>query len=274
MGRSFKDKVVLITGASSGIGEAMALEFSAQGASVVLAARRKDRLDQLVGHITQQGGKALALACDVTQTNQLEEVIHTTINAFGRLDVVVANAGFSVAGNFEHLSVEDYQRQFETNFFGVIRTAKSALHALKHSRGSLVLIGSVNSYLSAPGASAYCASKFALRGLAEALTAELRPAGVAVTLICPGFVESEIRQINFKGELTDAKDPVPAWLVMPKAKAARQIVRAVASRRQEVVITGHGKFGAWIARHVPWIPRLAFRWYRWNPPVAKIKEGN
>ena len=254
----FAGRVVLITGASSGIGAALAREFAAQGAAAALAARRLARLRSLAGEIESGGGRALAIECDVRRDGDIESAVAATLERFGRLDVVVANAGFGVAGEFAALTLDDYRRQFETNVFGVLRTAYAALPALEDSRGVLAILGSVAGYLAAPGASAYAMSKFALRGFASALRGELATRGVGVVLVSPGFVESEIRRVDNRGELHAAEpDPIPAWLRMPAERAARKIVHAVARRRRERVITAHGKLAVWLARHLPGLVHAA-----------------
>ena len=140
--------------------------------------------------------------------------------------MAVANAGFGVVGTIEKLSVEDYRRQFETNVFARrSRPIKACLPELRKTRGRLVLIGSVAGYISTPNASPYAMSKFAIRALALALGPELAPSGVSVTLISPGFIESEIRQVDNRGvHHSHAKDPLPSWLPMPADVAARKIV--------------------------------------------------
>jgi short-subunit dehydrogenase len=243
--------VAFITGASSGIGAALAREFSRRGAAIALAARRFDRLEMLAQEIGAGGGRAVALACDVTRDGDLERAVAGAQERFGRIDIAVANAGFGVIGPFERLTVDDYRRQFETNVFGVLRTVHATLDELKRTRGRLTIIGSMAGHLSAPGTSAYSMSKFAVRALAEALGHELRPAGVSVTLISPGFVESEIHQIDNRGmHRPNARDPVK-HLRMPADKAARQIVAATIRRRRERVITAHGKLFVFVSRHAP-----------------------
>lgn len=250
----FSGHVVLITGASSGIGAALAREFARQGADLVLVARRADRLTALAAEIERQGRRALALTADVTVDGDLERAVGQARTRLGRLDVVVANAGFGVVGPVERLALDDYRRQFETNVFGVLRTVHATLTELKASRGRLVILGSVAGYVATPGSSPYSMSKFAVRGLAEALGYELAPAGVSVTLVSPGFVDSEIRRVDNTGRFqTASKEPVPGWLLMPAPRAARQIVRAVARRRREIVVTGHGKFAVFFQRHAPWL---------------------
>lgn len=249
----FAGNAVFITGASSGIGAALAREFAREGADVALAARRVDRLDALATEIGKTGRRAVAIACDVTRDGDLERAVDRTRTAFGKLDVVVANAGFGVSGPLERLSLDDYRRQFETNVFGVLRTIYATLTDLRKSRGRLVLIGSVSGHIGVPGSSAYSMSKFAVRGLAASLSHELSPAGISVTLISPGFVESEITQVDNRGvwRAEAPKRPVPPAIVMATPTAARKIVRAVARRRREAVITGFGKAAVRLQRHLP-----------------------
>ena len=173
----FAGKSVLITGASSGIGEALAREFAGRGAAIALLGRRTDRLDALAGELRGTGRRAIAVPCDVTHDGDLEAAVARATGEFGRLDVAVANAGFGVVGNVADLSLDDYRRQFETNVFGVLRTVHAVLGPLTGTRGTLVLIGSVSGHLAAPGASAYSMSKFAVRALAGALRGELAPRG-------------------------------------------------------------------------------------------------
>lgn len=244
--------VVLITGASSGIGEALALEYARRGADLVLLARREERLRDLAARIEALGRQALFIRCDVTSDRDLHAAVEHALDRFGRLDVVIANAGFGVGGRLERLTTDDYRRVFDTNVFGVIRTIHATLDALKRSRGRLALLGSVAGYVAAPGMSAYAMSKFAVRALAHSLRSELRGQGISVTLVSPGFIDSEIRKVDRTGMYREeAPDPVPAWLRMPTPKAARQIVRAIEARRTEIIVTAHGKVMVFLVRHAP-----------------------
>jgi short-subunit dehydrogenase len=256
----FRDKSVLITGASSGIGEELAWQLAQAGAKLTLCARRRDRLESLAQKIAVLGGQAhrpITCECDVARDGELERAVGDAVKAWGKLDVAIANAGFGVAAPLRKLRVEDYRRQFETNVFGVLRTVYAALPELEKSRGNLAITGSVAGWVSTPGASPYSMSKFAVRALADAITPELRASGVKVTLISPGFVTSEIRHIDNRGVVhPDSKDPIPAWLVMPTAKAAAQILRAVAKGKRERIITGHGKVIVAIQRFAPWLLRM------------------
>ncbi len=250
------NKVAVITGASSGIGAALGREFAARGYSVALLARRKERLVANCEEIEAEGGKAIAVDCDVTKDEDLPRSMKEVMAAFGRIDVVVANAGFGVVGSFERLTLDDYRRQFDTNVWGVIRTLQAALPELKATKGSLAVIGSLNGYVCLPGSSPYGMSKFAVRALCDALYLELKPQGVSVTHIAPGFVDSEIRQVDNKGRWHDSpkvQDKVPRWIRMRTPRAARKMVNAIVRRKREEVITGHAKLGAFFQRHFPWL---------------------
>jgi len=260
MAKRFEGKRVFITGASSGIGAALALEFARQGARVALAARREDRLEESRRRVETAGGEALVAVCDVRDRASLDAAVAKTVQAFGGIDVAIANAGFDVNGPFEQLDTDDHRRQFDINYFGVVDTTYAVLPHLLGSRGQLGLVSSVLGRIGTPSSSPYCASKFAVAGLAESLFHEFAVKGVAVTCIQPGVVVSEIRSVDNKGRLHPGhKDPAPAWLVVPTEKAARDIVRALHKRRFNAVITGHGKALVWIKRHFPWIVGFLLR---------------
>jgi len=257
----FKDKAVLITGASSGIGEELALQLGQAGAKLALAARRKERLEELAQRVAAaEKPRPLVVQCDVTQDGDLEKAVTETVEQWGKLDVMIANAGFGVVGPLKKLSVEDYRRQFETNVFGVLRTIYAALPEIEKSKGNIAIIGSVTGWASTPGSSPYAMSKFALRALANAITPELRLSGVKVTLVSPGFVASNIRRVDNQGQFHEgSKDSIPPWLVMPTEKAVRQILGAIARGNREAIITGHGKALVFLERFMPWVIRAAGR---------------
>lgn len=256
----FEGQRVFITGASSGIGAAMAREFARQGAKVILAARRLERLESLKQEIEEAGGQALCVVCDVTSRAALDDAVAAAVEHFGGIDVVVANAGFGVSGPLENLSTGDYRRQFETNVFGVIDTIYAVLPHLKASRGRLGIVSSVLGRLGTPTTSAYCASKFALCGLAESIYYELADHGVSVTSIEPGVVATDFRRVDNQGVFhPDAGEAAPPWLLVPSDVAARAIVRALHSRKVRAVITRHGKVFVWISRHFPRLLRLLVR---------------
>jgi len=257
----FRDRAVLITGASSGIGEELAWQLGQAGAKVTLTARRTELLESLAQRFLGSGKmRPLVVQCDVTRDGDLERAVSETVRQWGKLDAVIANAGFGVVGALKDLSVEDYRRQFETNVFGVLRTIYAALPEVEKTKGNVVIIGSVSGWTASPGASPYAMSKFAVRALANSITPELQLAGVKVTLISPGFVVSNIRRVDNRGKLhTEAKDPIPPWLQMRTEKAVRQILRAVALGKREAIITGHGKILVGLERFMPWAIRAVGR---------------
>lgn len=257
----FRDKAVLITGASSGIGEELAWQLAQAGAKVTLAARRTELLDNLAQRIAGAGKpRPVVVRCDVTYDRDLQNAVAEAVLQWGKLDVVIANAGFGVVGALKKLSLEDYRRQFETNVFGVLRTIYAALPEIEKTKGNVAIMGSVSGWAASPGASPYCMSKFAVRALANAITPELRLSGVTVTLISPGFVASNIRRVDNQGKFhPGAKDQVSARLVMPTDKAVRQMLDAVARGKREAIITGHGKLFVALERFVPWMVRAAGR---------------
>ncbi|MGK5087648.1 SDR family NAD(P)-dependent oxidoreductase [Bdellovibrionota bacterium FG-2] len=257
---NFHGKSVLITGASAGIGAALARLAAHQGAFVTLVARRDDRIKALAQEICAGGGRALAVAADVNRDGDLEAAVAAAIKEYGKLNVFIANAGFGVTGRLNELRLDDYRRQFETNVFGVLRSAYAGLESLKNSRGQFVILGSVMSYISPAESSAYSMSKFAVRALADSLTEEWREWGVGVTLVSPGLVKSEIRHVDNQGVLhSETEDRAPSWLVMPTEAAARHILRAVVKRRREYVVTLHGKVAVWLARFLPGVMRVIGR---------------
>jgi short-subunit dehydrogenase len=252
--KKFHDKVVLITGASSGIGRALALEFSQQGAKVVLIARRKKLLNELAAEIKRFDGTALVLPCNINDDKELLQAVRETNEKLGTIDIAVANAAIPMHGNFYALSLSDYRQIMETNVFGVLRTAYACLPNLKEKSGTLVIMGSSSGYISFPGSSAYAMSKFAIRAFAEAVHNELAEQGIHVVLITPGFVESEIRMVDNKGIYhPEWNDWVPSWMVMPAEKAAGKMARAIYRRKREKFITTNGYLGYWIRQYMPWL---------------------
>jgi NADP-dependent 3-hydroxy acid dehydrogenase YdfG len=242
-------RVGFVTGASSGIGLAVCRELVTRGARVAMVARRAEHLAELAAEL---GPRALALPADVRSEHDLRRAVESALDRFERIDFVLANAGFGVGRSVERLAIDDFRRQFETNVFGVLHTLYATLESLKKSKGVFAVTGSVTGYLAAPRSVAYAMSKFAVRALAQGLRAELAPAGVAVVLLTPGFVESEIRRVDNLGRFRpEFRDTVPRWLQMSAERAARRIVSAVVHRRREAVITLHGRMAVLLARHCP-----------------------
>jgi short-subunit dehydrogenase len=261
LNRQYAGKIVLITGASSGIGEALAKRFADLGANLVLVARRKERLDQLARDIQEFGVESLCCQADISRDGEVEDAVKFAIAKFGRIDVVVAGAGFAVAGNLEKLSLLDYRNQFETNVFGVLRTIYTCMPELKKTSGRLAIIGSVVSEISMPHDTAYCMSKHALAGLADGLRAELNQYGISLTFVLPGFVDTGIHRVNNNNEPETGRDtdPPPKLLLMPPAQAAKVIEKAITARRNMQVVTIHARVVLFINRLFPGIFAWALR---------------
>lgn len=253
----FADKIVWITGAGSGLGRALAVEFARQGANVAVSGRREGRLDETVAAVQAEGRRGLAVPCDVTDDAAVGAAVAAVIREFGRLDVAVANAGFGVMGRIENLPIEAWHRQFETNVYGAVSTARHALPALRMTGGRLALVASVSAMVATPNTGPYCASKYALRGIGQTLSLELHGTGVSCTLLHPGFVASEIAQVDNEGRFdADRRDPRPAQLMWSSEAAAKVMARAIAKRKREYVFTGHGKFAGFMGRHTPGLLHL------------------
>ncbi len=249
-------QVVWITGASSGIGREMALQYGAKDFTVAVSARRVDLLEELVGEITANGGEAYAVHCDVSDEASIENAVSKIVVKYGKIDIAVANAGCGVVGFFENLSREEWARQLDINVIGLAMTVKHVLPDLKKTKGRLVLIGSISAYLPNPYLSAYGASKAAVHIIGESLQVELLGSGVTCTTIHPGFVDSNIARVDNQGHFDpNAKDPRPANLMWPTDKAVKDMIKAIERRKKVEVITGHGKVFAIMGRFFPRIAR-------------------
>ncbi len=244
--------VAWVTGGGSGIGRALALELAQRGADVAVSGRREDRLIAVADEIHALGRRGLPVPCDVTDEAQLERAAHAISNQLGKLDVAVANAGFGVVGRIDALSADDWRRQLDVNVVGVALTAKHALPYLRETKGRLGLVGSVAGFIPAAKNGAYVASKYAVRAIGQTLSIELAGSGVSVTTLHPGFVESEIAQVDNAGRFDAGRsDPRPQALMWPTDQAARVMANALEKRKRELVFTGHGKVGAFIGKHLP-----------------------
>lgn len=257
MGR-FDGLSVWITGGGTGLGRHMAIEFARQGAKVAVSGRREERLSEVVGAIEKTGGEGLAIPCDVTDDEAIQRAIETVVGTWGKLDVAVANAGYAVGGNIEDLSREEWRGQLEVNVVSAAMTARFALPELRKTQGRFCLIGSVSASVFFPGNGAYQASKAAVLAMGATLSAEVEPQGMTCTTIHPGFVASEIAQVDNAGNHNpDRVDKRPANLMWDTDDAARVMVNAIYKRKRQYTFTGHGKFASAVARYAPWAIHMA-----------------
>jgi|HubBroStandDraft_1064217.scaffolds.fasta_scaffold00451_19 short-subunit dehydrogenase len=247
----FEGQVVLITGASSGIGAALAREFAREGAHTVLVARRVERIEALAAELTTASQRSVAVGGDVTRDGDMERAVDLARKEFGRLDVAVANAGILVRGRILDLTLDDYRRQLETNTFGVLRTVIAALPALQETRGRIVLMGSLIGMVSIPGGTPYCMSKFAVNGLSDGLCHELAPYGIGVTHVMSGFVDTEIYTNP------PLRRPPHKWIALTPDQAARVIVSAAYRRKRSMILPWPTKMAIFLQRHFPWVVYLA-----------------
>lgn len=208
------NKVVLITGASSGIGRGLAVELARRGAAVGLLARRAELLREIVAKIEPTGGRALALACDVTNAAAVRDAADQLSSSFGPIDVLIANAGVASADQAEELKAEQVAGLINVNVIGVVNSVTAVLGGmLARGRGQLVAISSLAAYRGLPKSAAYCSSKAAVSAFFESLRLDLEPKGIAVTIIHPGFIKTPLTagrkaQMPFLMELDDAVEKI------------------------------------------------------------------
>lgn len=217
-------KVVVITGASSGLGEAAARLLSAQGASVVLGARRADRLRSLAEELTANGGKALAVVTDVTRLDQVKALVDAAVQTFGRIDVMINNAGLMPSSLLERLRVEDWDRMVDVNLKGVLYGIAAALPYMKQQKsGHFINVSSVAGHKVRPGGAVYAATKHAVRALSEGLRQEVKPYNIRTTVISPGAVATEL-----PNSITDPDFAAASRRLYDVAIPAESFARAVA----------------------------------------------
>ena len=193
MSNNIEGKVVVITGASSGLGEAAARHLSAQGASVVLGARRVERLQSLAKDLSRDGGKALAVETDVSNCDAVKKLVDTAVQTCGRIDVMINNAGLMPQAPLELLKVNEWDRMIDVNIKGVLYGVAAALPYMKQQKsGHFINVSSVAGHKVGPGFAVYAATKFAVRALSEGLRQETKPYNIRTTVISPGAVASEL----------------------------------------------------------------------------------
>lgn len=193
MENNIKGKVIVITGASSGFGEISARHLSGLGASVVLGARSRDKIEKLAKEINANGGKALAVATDVTDVNHVKNLVNSAVKEFGKIDVLLNNAGLMPLSPLEYLKIEDWDRCIDVNIKGVLYGIAAALPYMKAQKsGHIISVSSVAGHTISPGGAVYSASKYAVRVISEALRQEVKPYNIRTAVISPGAVATNL----------------------------------------------------------------------------------
>jgi short-subunit dehydrogenase len=261
----FKDKVVIITGASSGIGRELAFQLAAQGAWLSLAARHTERLESVRIECVRRGGKAIAASTDVSEPAQCEALIRQTVEQYSRIDVLINNAGKTMVANFEDVRDPSiFEKLMRTNYLGSVYSTYYALPYLKQMQGRIVGVSSLTGKTGVPTRSGYAASKHAMAGFFDSLRIEVAPYNISVTMIYPGFVATAVREQAYGGDgQTAGQSTVYENEVMPVERCAQIILRAAAQRKREVVMTLRGKIGLWVKLLAPGlVDRIARRTIR------------
>lgn len=250
-----KDKVVLITGASSGIGRALAFAFGREGARVVICGRKVDALQVVTAELQQAGIDVLSVTADVSVETDVKRLIEQTIARFGRLDILINNAGISMRSMLIDTDPAVIQKVMDINFMGTVYATRYALPYIQQAKGSIVGISSIAGYRGLPVRAGYSASKFAMNGFLEAVRTELLHTGVHVLTACPGFTASNIRfsALDAHGQAKGETMRDEAGM-MSAEECADHILRAVRSRKRELILTTQGKLTVFINK---WLPALA-----------------
>jgi NADP-dependent 3-hydroxy acid dehydrogenase YdfG len=234
MSNNIEGKVVVITGASSGLGEATARLLSAQGASVVLGARRVERTQALADELTRSGGKALAIATDVTDYDQVKRLVDTAVETYGRIDVMLNNAGLMPHSPLERLKVGDWNRMIDVNLKGVLYGIAAALpHMRRQKFGHFINVSSVAGHKVRPGGVVYAATKTAVRVISEGLRMEVKPYNIRTTVISPGALATELPNSITEPDVAESIREMTAEIGLPAETFAR-IVAFVISQPEEV----------------------------------------
>lgn len=221
-------KVVVITGASSGLGEAAARRLAADGARVVLGARRTDRIETLAAEITGKGGEALAVTTDVTDRAQVERLIDAAVETYGRIDVILNNAGVMPLAPLERLKFDEWDQMIDVNLKGVLYGIAAALPHMKRQEGGHVInVSSVYGHKVAPAAAVYCATKFAVRALSEGLRQEVTPYNIRTTVISPGAVATELLEHISEEDIAEQTQEVVDGMAISPDAFARIVAFAI-----------------------------------------------
>lgn len=255
-----KNKVIIITGASSGIGKALAQECAAKGAKLVLAARRLDRLDELAQQLKET--EIITVQADVSKEEDCKNIIDQAIARFGKIDVLINNAGISMRALFADVELEVIKRLMEVNFWGTVYCTKYALPYLLKSKGSVTGVISIAGYIGLPGRTGYSASKYAIRGFMDALRTENLKTGLHVLVAAPGFTSSEVRQVALTSNGSQqGETPRDESKMMSSEECAHHIIKAIVKRKRELILTfTEGKLTVFLGKFMPkLVEKLAYK---------------
>ncbi len=275
--KAFRDQVVIVTGASAGIGKALAVQLAGQGAKVVIAARRAERLEQVASECRSLGGEVLAVPTDVSDGSQCKALIEKTIAAYGRLDMLINNAGLAVSALFdEYPDLHLFKHTMDVNFYGAVYPTYYALPHLKQTRGRIVAISSLGGKAALPYNTPYVASKYAMHGFYDALRMELHQHGVSCTVVCPSWVATEFHEAQMD------KDGVPRGpqgrmyytkRTMSADRCAALTLRAAYNRRRELLM-GPGALVIWLKVLAPgFVDWLAIKLFI-EPIIRRAKTAH
>jgi dehydrogenase/reductase SDR family member 7B len=266
-------KVVIITGASSGIGMACAEEFASAGAKLVLAARQEDKLEAIEARLKGEGREILTVKTDVSREEDCRNLIDRAYVRFGKIDVLLNNAGISMRALFSDLDLDIIRKLMDTNFWGAVYCTKYALPYLLETRGSVIGVSSIAGKKGLPSRTGYSASKFALEGFLETLRIENLNNGLHVFVVCPGFTASNIRNAALSKDGTQqGESPRDEKKMMQPEDVAKAIVKGVITRKRELIMTSQGRLTIFLNKFFPaWVDRLVFNTMakEANSPLSK-----
>ncbi len=273
----YKDKVVIVTGASSGIGLASVIRFMELGANVVLAARSIDKLEKIAEKLGQRstvnGQQFLCVKTDVTKEDDCKNLVEKTMEKFGKIDVLVNNAGISMRAVFKDMDLSVMKSLMDTNFWGTVYCTKYALPYLLESKGTVVGVISTAGYVGLPARTAYSASKFAVRGFLETLRIEHLYDGLHVMIFAPGFTASNIRNVALTADGSpQGETPRDEEKMMSAERVARILARGIAHRRTQMVLTPLGKATLFASRNLPRVTDMVEYRMMSNEPNSPLKK--
>ena len=243
----FKNKTILITGASSGIGKVTAIEFAKLGANVILVARSKEKLEQVENQLKKFNVKTLTCSCDVSNKENVKEMSKIVLEKFSSIDILVNNAGFAIYDSVTEISIEYIESQMKTNYFGMIYCVKTFLPSmLDRNSGHIVNVASLAASFGLPGIASYCASKFAMLGFSEGLKHELKDTGIGITVVSPIMVRTE-----FFDHPSFKKMPKYSPTSLDPKTVAKAILRASNSSRLEITVPSVARIAVWLKHTLP-----------------------